>query len=54
MGLGGGGLPEKCGDACDDDTPVDYRGEADGVLVAEGEHALMIGGVLDIGVGWEC
>ena len=42
--------PEEHGGGCGDDCVVDDGGEAGGVLVAEGEHGLIVVGVSDIGV----
>ena len=47
---GRGCLPEKYCDGCSDDGIVDDGDEAGGVLVAEGEHGLMVVRVSDIGV----
>ncbi len=53
MGLGGGCLPEEYGGGCCDDGVIDYGGEAGWVLVAQGEHGLMVVGVSDIVGGYE-
>lgn len=53
MGGGGGCLPEVYGGGCCDDCVVDDGCESGGVLVAEGEHGLIVGRVSDIDVGYE-
>ena len=44
-------MPEEYGGGGGDDGVVDDGGEVGGVLVAEGEHGLMVVGASDIGVG---